>query len=246
MKHPREPSGSRGVVIDGLAAETDAARRASVGTMPLTHAEMPVSQNSDRNKVETPEQQRNVSAVTAFSFCHGGKHTGHGHKEATGKEDPVDDQQAPEPTICFVFRLHGQTDEESGKRHHTIPQQVIVEDQAAPLEIENPGRLVVQHLCPDCGGLGKVNQQDQHRIDSGKHHTGVGGHLPVTAAFMMQSRRHHDIADGQKHTDKIEPEGETKENEYREKEDGNDNQRCADHGYCSVHKCLLQARQKLP
>ena len=47
---------------------------------------MPVSQNPDRNKEETPEQQRNGSAVAAFSICHSGKHTGHGHKEAAGEE----------------------------------------------------------------------------------------------------------------------------------------------------------------
>ena len=74
------------MILSDWMGETDADRRESVRTVSLTYSEMSVSQNSDRNKEETPEQQRNGSAVPAFSICHSGKHTGHGHKEAAGKE----------------------------------------------------------------------------------------------------------------------------------------------------------------
>ena len=65
-------------------------------------SEMLPGQDTDRDEIQAPEQQSNTPAVTAFSVCHGGKHTSHGHNEAAGKEDPVDDQQAFEPVIRFV------------------------------------------------------------------------------------------------------------------------------------------------
>ena len=48
---------------------------------------MPPGKNSDRNEVKTPEQQRDITAVSAPAFRHGSKHPGHGHEKAAWEKE---------------------------------------------------------------------------------------------------------------------------------------------------------------
>ena len=119
------------------------------------------------------------------------------------------------------------------------PIKIIIEHQSAFRVIQDPNRLLIQFFQPDGGGLGIIHQQDQNRIDRGQDEPDVGGYSGLFIAFMLEPGSHHDIADGQEHTDKVGSKGEIGYNENSKKEYRNGYNGCADFGNGSVHMDLL-------
>ena len=151
----------------------------------------------------------------------------------------MNDHQALQPQVRPVFRTDGQTDEERGERHHAIAEQVIVEKQPAPLIVQDPHGLLIQRLQADRGRLRIIDEQNQHGVDSRKHHSDICGYPRGSTALMMKTSCHHDITDGQEHADQIGSEIETDDDAQREKEYRYRNDRGACRRYGPVHTYLF-------
>ena len=159
-------------------------------------------QRSDREKIRAPEQQCETSAV-AFAFRHAGEHPRHRHDKAADEKDAVNDHQPLQPPLRTVFRPDGQAGEERGKRHHTVPEQVVVEEQSALPVIQDIRGLPVQFLQPHGGCLGIIDQENQHGIDRCERHPDVRAYPRVLSALMLETGSHHDKADRQEHTHQV-------------------------------------------
>ena len=164
---------------------------------------MLICQDADREKIDAPDQEGNCASFAAFAIRHACKYASHRHKKATYKEKSVYHQQVFQPLIRITVRFNGEPNEKGGKCHHPVSEQVVVEKQAATLIIQQPDCLLCQSLLPDACRLCKVDQKDQDCINCRKDQSYIGRHAPFFAAFVLKTGRHHNIADRQKHADKI-------------------------------------------
>ena len=178
---------------------------------------MLASQYTDRKEVNAPEQQCDTSAVSVVAVSHMGEQTGHWHEEAAEEENTVDDHQPFQPQIRFILCLNRETDEEGGKCHDAIAQQIIIEQQATILVIQYFCSLAIQFFQADCGCLRIIDQQDQHGIDSRQDEPDICRNFCLFSTLMLESGGHHDISDRQKHTDQIGTEMKAADDTYREK-----------------------------